>query len=154
MNKFFEEINRAYAKEKEDKEKYGFYVHAVKEVYKDNYLISDWVNIHTHGLEEYGLTNISVVAPKEDSRLFYIIYTVGKMMKNGEYFDPKITHYIDDCNGNCIVRFRMLSTKCFGEDTIRLILPDPVTDKFYNEDDGESIYCLQYANIFDFLEEK
>lgn len=153
-NRFNKMLRDAYKKQEEDYLKRGYCIHAVEDVYSDNYLIEDWVNVHTHGLEQYGLTNISIVAPKDDTRLAYLIYTVADMMKDGEIFQPNITHYIDDLNGICIVKFRMLFTTCFGEYTYRLILPDPKTDKFANEDNLESIYCLQEADIFACHEDK
>ena len=133
---------------KESRKERDYFAHGVIDVYKKNPLISNWVNVHTHGLEKHNLTNISIVAPKDDDRLEYLIYTVADMMIKGEEFDPSITHYIDRPDGTCIVKFRMLPTKCFGEDSIRLILPDTITNKFSNEDNMESIYCLQEADIF------
>ena len=151
-NDFNKMLRCAYKKQKEDYLKRGYWVHGVKDVYADNPMIENWVNVHTHGLENYGLTNISIVAPKDDTRLSYLIYTVADMMKNGEVFQPNATHFIDDANGECIIKFKMLFTTCFGEYTYRLILPDPITNKFSNEDNYESIYCLQETYIFKYCE--
>ena len=136
------------------KEERGYYVHGVKDTYEDNSMISNWVNVHTHGLEKYGLTNISIVAPEDDTRLSKVIYTVADMMKDGERFDLNITHFIDRPDGSCEFKFKMLPTKCYGEDTIRLILPDPVTNKFFDEDNMKSVYCLQITSIFEEYENK
>lgn len=155
MNNFYEELNKAWEKEHEDLNNRGYYVHGVKDVYKNNPLISNWVNVHTHGLENYNLTNISIVAPEDDDRLSKIIYTVADMMVSGEQFDLGMTHYIDRPDGTCEFKFKMLPTTCFGEDSIRLVLTYPGTDKFFEDEDNiESIYCLQAANIFSCCETK
>ena len=133
--------------------KHRFNIHAVTEVYENNPLISNWINYHTHGMEKYGLTNLSIVAPKEDKRPGNVLNTIGEMMIDGEEFLPWMTHSMDNEDGKVIFRFRMLPTTCFAEETIRIILSDPDTGKFWDEDDYDSVYCLQKACIFE-LEEK
>lgn len=137
-------------KDLKNKEERGYFVHAVKDLYKDNYLISNWVNVHTHGLEKHGLTNISIVAPINDNRLSNVIYTVADMMMKGEEFILNATHFVDKPDGTCDFKFRLLPTKCFGEDTLRIILPDIKTNEFFTDENGiEGIYCLQHTTIFE-----
>lgn len=146
----YEQINKALQKQNTDLKEKGYYVHAVKDLYKQNPSISNWVNVHTHGLEKYGLTNISIVAPKDDKRLADIIHTVATMMVEGEYFEPNpaIVHYIDRPDGTCRFKFKIFPTECFGEDSWRLVLTDPDTNKFWYEDDSDSIYALQITPLF------
>ena len=145
----FEQINKAFERVRREKSERGYCVHAVAGVYKDNPMISNWVNVHTHGLEEHGLNNISIVAPKDDNRLAHVIYTIADMMMDGEEFILNATHFIDKSDGTCDFKFRLLPTKCFGEDTLRMILPDPETNEFFTDKNGiEGIYCLQRTTIF------
>ena len=136
MNDLFKKVNNENERMKKEKETRGYTVHGVKDLYKDNYLISNWVNVHTHGLEDHGLTNISIVAPKDDNRLCHVIYTIADMMMDGEEFDLRATHFMDEPDGTC--------------DTIRIILPDPDTNEFFTDKNGiEGIYCLQRTTIFE-----
>ena len=158
LHKFYKErelkmrrvfTNQQMKKARKEMLERGYCVHAIKDVYKANPLISNWCNVHTHGLEAYNLTNISIVAPIDDDRLANVIYAVADMMKDGEEFVLNGTHSIDRPDGTCKFKFRMLKTKCFGEDTIRIILPDPITNKFFDEDGMESVYCLQQTAFFE-----
>lgn len=154
MKHKYENINKALERARKEMLERGYCVHAVEGTYKNNPLISNWLNVHTHGLEDYNLTNISIVAPEDDARLTEVIYTVADMMKNGEEFILNATHFIDNPDGSCKFKFKMLPTKCFGEDTIRLILPDPETNDFFNDEDGEEgIYCLQKTVLFEHCED-
>jgi hypothetical protein len=135
---------------KEERKDRGYTVHGVTDLYKDNYLISNWVNVHTHGLEDHGLTNISIVAPEDDDRLTHVIYTIADMMMDGEEFILDATHFMDKSDGTCDFKFKLLPTKCFGEDTLRIILPNPETNEFFTDKNGiEGIYCLQRTTIFE-----
>jgi hypothetical protein len=150
MNDLFEKVNNENERIKKERETRGYTVHGVKDLYKNNPLISNWVNVHTHGLEEYGLTNISIVAPEDDDRLSNVIYTIADMMMKGEEFILNATHFMDKPDGTCDFKFRLLPTKCFGEDTLRIILPDPDTNEFFIDKNGiEGIYCLQRTVIFE-----
>lgn len=150
MSDLFNKINNETERMNKEKKERGYTVHGVCDAYKDNYLISNWVNVHTHGLEEHGLTNISIVAPENDTRLAHIIYTIADMMINGEEFILNATHFIDKPDGTCDFKFRLLKTKCYGEDTLRIILPDPDTNDFFTDKNGiEGIYCLQRTTIFE-----
>lgn len=145
-------INMAKRRAEVERKEMGYYAHGVIDTYEKNPLIHNWINVHTHGLERYGLTNISIVAPKDDKRLSEIIYTVADMMLEGEEFDPEITHYIDEPDGTCRFKFRMMPCKCWGEDSFRLILTDTDTNLFSDEDGLESIYCLQETTLFEDIE--
>lgn len=149
MNDLFKKANNENERMKKEKEDRGYTVHGVKDLYKNNYLISNWVNVHTHGLENYGLTNISIVAPEDDERLFNVIYTIADAMKGGEEFSFETIHimFVDD---KYKFKFYLIPAKCFGEDTLRIILPDPDTNEFFIDKNGiEGIYCLQRTTIFE-----
>lgn len=153
MNNLFEKVNNENERMTKEKENRGYTVHGIKDLYKDNYLISNWVNVHTHGLEDHGLTNISIVAPEDDDRLCHVIYTIADMMMDREEFDLRATHFMDKSDGTCDFKFRLLPTKCCGEDTLRIILPDPDTNEFFADKNGiEGIYCLQRTTIFESCE--
>ena len=120
-----------------------FIIHAVAEAYDDNPELKGWVNYHTHGLNELGLIELSIVCPDMyDARPPKIINKIGGMMANGEFFDPECTHtfYI----GNTLYRIDLKETTCFEEDTIRIIISDKSNDGI----DPESPYMLQYLDIF------
>lgn len=160
MNKTYQKINKAFERIKKDMDKRGYCVHAITDVYKDNPLISNWINVHTHGLEKYGVINVSIVAPEDDDRLAHVIYTVADMMKDGEVFDLDAIHVMYNPDETIDFIFTFLRTKCFGEDTLRIVLPDIKTKEFFNYEDYEDLfdnceneYCLQRTEIFNEYEE-
>ena len=122
-----------------------FVINGVKDQYKDNPVIKDWVNYHTHGLSDYGLTELSVVCPDiSDFRPCEFINLVGDMMLKGETFELDSIHCIDNTNNVTICKFMLKSTTCFGEPTLRIVLPDRETDMF----SLDSPYTLQNLEIF------
>lgn len=122
-----------------------FIIHGVKDQYKDNPTIKDWVNYHTHGLSDHGLTELSVVCPDiSDFRPCELINLIGDMMLNGEKFEFDKIHCIDNTNNVIICNFRLKSTTCFGEPTLRIVLPDRETNMF----SLDSPYALQELDIF------
>lgn len=128
--------------------KNDYTIHAVSGVYENVPVLgSRWMNYHTHGLEKYDLTNLSIVVPyEENERPQEILNAVADMMINGELFDSDVIHCIDDEDGNTKYKFGIKETTCFGEETVRLILTDPVTNDFEND----SEYALQLlADVFE-----
>lgn len=136
-------------------------IHCIPEQYTENPLIKDMVNFHTHGLKgHYNLTELSVVtlldvySAEEVGRM---INTVAYMMVNGEEFVPYATHYIDKEDGTNDFKFKLLPATCYGEDTLRMILPDR-NGEFYNPYDEDQVldpieFSLQGTTLFQ-LEEK
>lgn len=93
-------------------------IHAVEE-------LGGKVCLHTHGLKEHGLTELSVCAVPDVysvEEMSSMINTVGRMMVEGEEFavNPTIRHCIDAPDGKTKFKFIMFRKKCYGEDTIRL----------------------------------
>ena len=122
-----------------------FIIHGVTDQYKDNPMIKDWVKYHTHGLSEHGLTELSVVCPDiNDTRPYEIINRIGDMMLSGEVFEPDCVHYIDDTNNVTICKFMLKPTTCFGEPTLRIVLPDLESNMFILD----SPYDMQDLDIF------
>ena len=81
--------------------------------------------LHTHGLSEKGLTELSVLDTEEiytTEEMAAMINNVARMMVEGEEFivEPKLLHVIDDVDGNPKFKFRMAYEECYGEKTIRL----------------------------------
>ena len=81
--------------------------------------------LHTHGLSEKGLTELSVLDTEEiytTEEMAAMINNVARMMVEGEEFivEPKLLHVIDDVDGNPKFKFRMSYEECYGEKTIRL----------------------------------
>lgn len=108
-------------------------------------MIKDWVNYHTHGLSEYGLIELSVVCPEiNDTRPYEVINRIGDMMLSGEVFEPDGVHYINDNNDVTICKFMLKETTCFGEPTLRIVLPDLETNMFILD----SPYDMQDLDIF------
>lgn len=122
-----------------------FTIHAVTGVYDENPMLTGWVNYHTHGLVNYGLTELSIVCPNtNDTRPTKILNSVGGMMINGEEFDVDAVHCID--SGNITrYRFELMKTTCFGEESIRIILSD-INSLELREPD--SVYTMQVLDIF------
>lgn len=137
-------------------------IHATSDVYKRNKLIKNMVNFHTHGLEKHGCTNLSVVTlldvyPAE--KVAVMINTVGRLMVNGDKFDVDRIHNILDNDGNLKFRFWLIKAKCFGEDTLRMILPDR-NGKFFSKDmvEDEDLdpveFELQHTPLFEYEENR
>ena len=125
-----------------------FVIHGVIDAYKGKPIINNWVNYHTHGLSDYGLTELSIVCPDaKDPRPYEIINIVGRMMISGEKFNPDLTHAIEDGHGIPIYRFRLKPTTCFGDKSLRIIIPDKDTDMFIDD----SPYAMQSLDIFEDL---
>lgn len=102
-------------------------IHGVKDVYDRNPLIKGMVNFHTHGLENHGCKNLSVVTMLEVYDQFEVIKminTVGRLMVDGDKFEVNRIHNIWDENGNLEFKFWLIKAKCFGEKTLRMVLPD------------------------------
>lgn len=81
--------------------------------------------LHTHGLREKGLTELSVLDTEEVytvEEMTAMINNVACMMVEGEDFivEPRLLHVIDDVDGNPKFKFRMAYEECYGEKTIRL----------------------------------
>ena len=122
-----------------------FIIHGVTEIYDDNPLVAGWVNYHTHGLSDHGLTELSIVCPDiNDTRPCELINIVGDMMLNGETFEFGCVHCLDDDNGITIHKFMLKPTTCFEETSIRIIIPDKDTNMFIKE----SLYNLQNLDVF------
>lgn len=66
------------------------------------------------------------------------------MMLNGAKFELDKIHCIDNTNNVTICNFRLKSTTCFGEPTLRIVLPDRETNMF----SLDSPYVLQGLDIF------
>lgn len=142
------------------KNKIDWTIHAVVDTYNNNPLLDGMVNLHTHGLAAHGLTELSAItvpeaySPKE---VMSILNDIGYMMVNGETFDvnPNVTHYIDNPDGSIVCKFKLMPAKCFGEDTIRVILAD-LDGKFF---DGETNlnppqFALLHTYLFETEEDK
>lgn len=91
---------------------------------------------------------LSIVCPDaKDPRPYEIINIVGRMMISGEKFNPDLTHAIEDGHGIPIYRFKLKPTTCFGDKSLRIIIPDKDTDMFI--DNGP--YAMQSFDIFEDL---
>ena len=66
------------------------------------------------------------------------------MMLRGETFELDSIHCIDNTNNVIICKFMLKSTTCFGEPTLRIVLPDRETGMF----SLDSPYTLQNLEIF------
>lgn len=135
-----------------------YFVDAVVDTYKNNPIISHWVNYHTHGLLKHGLkSEISLVLPKDDKRAPKVINQVALMMLNGEKFDLNSIHLMYGDNDDPDYYFILLETTCYGEKTLRIILENPETHEIpfptMNNEDG-SEYVLQFSSIFEIEEDK
>lgn len=85
-------------------------------------------NIHTHGLEKFGLMNLMTLTdnPKVAS---YMIRSVANLMVDGEKFDPDILHWIDEDDKTSILNFTIEGTRRnYDEDSLYLDL------NWYNPD--------------------
>lgn len=139
-------------------------IHCVTDTYKNNPLISNMVNFHTHGLTKHNLTELSVVTLLDvysAEKVTKMINTVASMMIDGEDFIDSYpfgaTHYIDNPDGTNAFKFKLLPTTCYGEETLRMILPDRNGEFFnpYNEDQtlDPIEFSLQETTLFK-IEEK
>ena len=119
-------------------------VHVVPDVYDNSPLLEGMINYHTHGLEEYGLTNLSVIMDNTYSTeiIGNFINTVADMMVDGEVFSKDFIHSFDS---EFPFLFKMYETTCFGEKTIRLILSDK---KKEFPDLGDSRLAVQASDLF------
>ena len=64
-------------------------IHCIKDGYKNNPLICNMINFHTHGLTRHNLTELSVVTLLDvysEEEVARMINTVALMMVNGEDF--------------------------------------------------------------------
>lgn len=113
---------------RKNKNKIDWVIHVIQDAYEGNDLLAGMMNFHTHGLEKYGLTNISAIVMTsiyDANEVGRRLNTIARMMvKNPNEFDVRITHYIDKEDDSTDFKFRMLPTVCFGEKTIRIIFPD------------------------------
>ena len=69
------------------------------------------------------------------------------MMIGGEKFDLDRTHAIEDGHGISIYKFKLKPTTCFGDKSLRIIIPDKDTDMFIDD----SPYAMQSLDIFEDL---
>ena len=145
------------------KNKITWIIHAVTDAYEKNPLLKGMINMHTHGLEDLGLTELSVIVIPETYEIKAIgnlINDIGKMMAEGDVFESGFNqlHYIYNEDGEEEVKFKLIETTCYGEKSLRIILPD-LNGKFFDEleDFSEALnppsMALQHTNLFE-LEEK
>ena len=100
------------------KNKIDWVIHAIPE---DNGKIC----LHTHGLNEKGLIELSVLDTEEiysAEDMAAMMNNIASMMIEGEKFivDKKLRHVIDNPDGSPRFSFTMSYAKCYGEKTIRL----------------------------------
>lgn len=141
--------------------------HCVTDVYEKHPIITKMINYHTHGLEKLGLRNLSVVVlngeytHKEIYDMFELI--VYMMMDSNCPLilidNNKYQISAEDASDNTEYEYIFITkfTTCFGEDTVRLILPDR-DGKFLKDTPSDEYlnpweYETQYTNLFELYEE-
>lgn len=100
------------------KNKIDWVIHAIQEE-------NGKICLHTHGLNEKGLTELSVLDTEEIysvEEMSAMINNVARMMVEGEDFivDERLRHVIDNPDGSPRFSFTMSYEECYGEKTIRL----------------------------------
>ena len=140
------------------KNKIDWTIHGVVEQYDDNPLLKGMINLHTHGLTKHGLTELSAIVPEGYSytKVTSMINDIGELMVNSEKFDIGFdtVHYVDKPDGTIEYTFKLIPVKCFGEDSLRIILPDYNGRFFDGKTELDPPQCaLLHTTLFEIEEE-
>ena len=104
------------------------------------------VNIHTHGLDEFGSKELQMVMPYPLQDAGKIINKIGKLIRGGRRFNAgdEIHNFFE---GGFPVR--LIDARESGRDVLRIILPDG-EGRWPDDQLCEPYYKLQYNDFCDF----